>query len=310
MKKNSVIYIAGHTGMVGSAMLRCLKEHGFNNLIVKTSKELNLQNQADTESFFKQEKPDHVFLAAARVGGIMANKTYRAEFIYNNIQIQSNVIHQAWKTKVKSLLFFASSCIYPKNSPQPMSEDFLWSGKLEPTNEPYAVAKLAGISMCRAYNEQYGTRFITAIPSNLYGENDNYDPVQSHLLAALIQKFHLAKINNDPEVILWGTGTPRRELTYVDDAADAALFLMEHESPEEIYNIGLGEDRTISEIAAIIQSIVGFKGKIRYDSSKPDGIQKKLLDVNKISQLGWRCSTALEDGISKTYKAYLKSRNT
>jgi GDP-L-fucose synthase len=307
MNKDAKIYVAGHSGMVGSAVARCLKVHGFNNLGLRTSKELDLTRQSDVERFFRENKPEFVFLAAARVGGIMANNTYRAEFIYINDMIQSNVIHSAWRTGVTKLLFFSSSCVYPRECTQPMKEEYLWTGKLEPTNEPYAVAKLAGMSMCRAYNEQYGTRFISVVPTNLYGPFDNYDPVQSHVMAALIDKFHRAKIQNNPTVTLWGSGTPRRELMYVDDAAEAALFLMQNYVGNEPVNIGLGADRSIRELAESVREIVGYQGDILFDTSKPDGVPQKLLDMSNLHSMGWCAQTPLKPGLMKAYDWYLKS---
>lgn len=307
MNKDAKIYVAGHSGMVGSAVVRCLNAHGFNNLILRTSKELDLTRQADVEHFFYETKPEFVFLAAARVGGIMANNKYRAEFIYTNILIQSNVIHSAWKAGVKKLLFFSSSCVYPRECAQPMREEYLWTGKLEPTNEPYAVAKLAGMSMCRAYNEQYRTHCISVVPTNLYGQNDNYDPEQSHVMAALIDKFHRAKIEKNPAITLWGTGTPRRELMYVDDAAEAALFLMQNYAGNEPINIGLGEDRSIREVAEVVRDIVGYQGDILFDTSKPDGVPQKLLDMSKLHSMGWKAQTSLKQGLTKAYDWYLKS---
>jgi GDP-L-fucose synthase len=307
MDLRSRIYVAGHQGMVGSAVVRRLLEAGFRNLILRTSKELDLTRQAEVEKFFLNETPEYVFLAAARVGGIMANKTYRAEFIYSNLQIQNNVIHNAYQTGVKKLLFFSSSCVYPRMCPQPMKEEYLWSGALEPTNEPYAVAKLAGMSMCRAYNNQYGTHFIFAIPTNLYGPNDNYDPLNSHVMAGLIQKFHGAKIDHDKEVTLWGTGSPKRELMFVDDAADAGLFLMQHYDGDEPLNVGMGEDRTICELASLVKQVVGYEGEIVFDSTKPDGAPRKLVDGSRLHALGWRAQSTLEDGITKAYESYLQS---
>ena len=308
MDPQARVYVAGHRGMVGSAVVSCLQENGFSNLILRTSRELDLTQQAEVVRFFAQEKPEYVFLAAARVGGIMANKTYRAEFIYTNLQIQCNVIHAAWQIGVRKLLFFSSSCVYPRLCPQPMKEEHLWTGSLEPTNEPYAVAKLAGMSMCRAYNEQYGTQFISVIPTNLYGSNDNYDPQQSHVMAALIHKFHLARITGSLQVVLWGTGTPRRELMYVDDAAQAALFLMQSYSGSDPINIGLGEDRAICELASLVAQTVEYRGEIVYDASKPDGVPQKLLDVGRLSAMGWRVQTSLAEGIAKSYEWYLQSQ--
>jgi GDP-L-fucose synthase len=307
MNKAAKIYVAGHSGMVGSAVVRCLNAHGFNNLVLRTSKELDLTRQADVEQHFCETKPEFVFLAAARVGGIMANNTYRAEFIYTNIMIQSNVIHSAWKSGVKKLLFFSSSCVYPRECNQPMKEEYLWSGKLEPTNEPYAVAKLAGMSICRAYNEQYGTHFISAVPTNLYGPFDNYDPEQSHIMAALIDKFQRAKIGNNSTVTLWGTGRPRRELMYVDDAAEAALFLMQNYTGNDPVNIGLGEDYCIQELAGMVREIVGYQGDVLFDTSKPDGVLQKLLDMGNLHSMGWKAQTPLKQGLTMAYDWYLKS---
>jgi len=307
MDRSSRIYVAGHRGMVGSAVVQSLRNTGFDNLILRSSKELDLTRQTDVERFFMEQKPEYVFLAAARVGGIMANKTYRAEFIYNNLQIQNNVLHSSWKVGVNKLLFCSSSCVYPRLCPQPMKEEYLWTGLLEPTNEPYAVAKLAGMSMCSAYNDQYGTCLISVIPTNLYGPNDNYDPQQSHVMAALIQKFHVAKVERSAQVTLWGTGSPRRELMYVGDAANAALFLMERYSDNRPINIGLGEDRTILEIADVVKQIVGYQGKVIFDSDKPDGAPQKLLDVSQIHAMGWKAQVSLTEGIAKAYEWYLQS---
>jgi len=307
MESTSKIYVAGHTGMVGSAMVRLLEKRSFRNLVLRTSRELDLTRQAEVESFFASEQPEYVFDAAARVGGIMANKTYRAEFIYNNMQIQNNIIHSAYTHNVKKLLFFSSSCIYPRICPQPMSEDHLWTGTLEPTNEPYAVAKLAGMSMCRAYNEQYGTQFVSVIPTNLYGPNDNYDPQNSHVMASLIQKFHIAKVRREQSVILWGTGTPRRELMYVDDAVDASVHIMENYAGNDPVNIGIGSDASIRELAETVRDVVGYHGRIEFDASKPDGAPQKLLDVARLSSLQWKSQTSLEQGIKQAYAWYLQS---
>jgi len=293
--------------MVGSAVLRCLRANGFENLTFRTSDELDLTRQADVERFFGDEKPDFVFLAAARVGGIVANKTYRADFIYTNLQIECNVIHAAWKTGVKKLLFFSSSCAYPRFCPQPMKEEHLWTGQLEPTSEPYSVAKLAGMSLCRAYNQQHGANFLSVIPTNLYGPNDNYDPLQSHVMAALIQKFHAAKICGEKKVTLWGTGSPRRELMFVDDAAAASIFLMQNYDGNEPVNIGVGQDRTIRELAEAVRKVVGFDGEVVFDASKPDGAPQKLLDVSRLRDMGWSARTDLKNGITKTYACYLQS---
>lgn len=305
MNKGAKIYVAGHSGMVGSAVVRCLNANGYNNLVLRTSKELNLTRQADVEEFFGEIKPEYVFLAAARVGGIMANNTYRAEFIYTNIMIQSNIIHSAWKSGITKLLFFSSSCVYPRECVQPMQEEYLWTGKLEPTNEPYAVAKLSGMSMCRAYNAQYGVQFISVIPTNLYGQYDNYDPEQSHVIAALIDKFHRAKIEKKPTVTLWGTGTPRRELMYVDEAAEAALFLMQNYTGNEPVNIGLGADCSIRELAELVCEIVGYQGDIQFDANKPDGVKQKLLDMSKLHSMGWKARTPLKQGLTMAYHWYL-----
>jgi GDP-L-fucose synthase len=307
MDKQDRIYVAGHRGMVGSAVVRCLRGKGFENLVLRTSTEVDLTRQSDVEQFFLHEKPDSVFLAAARVGGIVANQTYRAEFIYANLQIQNNVIHSAWKVGVKKLLFFSSSCVYPRLCPQPMKEEYLWTGPLEPTNEPYAAAKLAGMSMCQAYNDQYGTNFLSVIPTNLYGPNDNYDPQQSHVMAALIQKFHIAKITGSKEVTLWGTGSPRRELMFVDDAADASLFLMHNHEGSKPVNIGVGQDRTIRELAELVKQVVGYEGGIVFDTGKPDGAPRKLLDVSCLRDMGWKAQTDMEEGIIKAYDWYLQS---
>jgi len=306
MNKDAKIYVAGHSGMVGSAVVRCLNKQGFNNIVLRTSKELDLIRQVDTEKFFYKIKPEFVFLAAAKVGGIMANITYRAEFIYKNLQIQNNVIHSALRAGVKKLLFFSSSCVYPRRCPQPMKEKHLMTGSLEKTNEPYAMAKLSGMSMCQAYNEQYKTNFISVIPTNLYGPNDNYDFEQSHLIAALIQKFHTAKVNNESEVFLWGTGSPRREIMHVDDAAEASVFLMENYDGTDPINIGLGTDLKIIEIANIISSVIGYNGKICFDVKMPDGTPRKLLDVTKISDLGWESKISMYEGIKNAYQWYLQ----
>jgi len=307
MDKNSKIYVAGHKGMVGSSVIRCLRENGFRNLVFRTSKELDLTRQMDVGEFFRDERPEYVFLAAARVGGIMANAAYRAEFIYTNLQIQNNVIHTAWRVGVKKLLFFSSSCAYPCLSPQPMKEEYLWTGPAEPTNEPYAVAKLAGMSMCQAYNDQYGANFISVIPTNLYGPNDNYDPEQSHVMAALIQKFHTAKMDGKKQVTLWGRGSPRRELMCVDDAADASLFLMQNYNSNEPVNIGVGEDLTIRELAERVKQVVGFEGEIAFDTSRPDGALQKLLDISRLREMGWKAQTPLIEGVAKAYEWYLQS---
>lgn len=302
MEKNSKIYIAGHNGMVGSAIKRKLEEEGYRNLILRSSKELDLRNQSAVATFFQNEKPDYVFLAAAQVGGIVANNTYRADFLYNNLLIEANVIHQSYFNGVKKLMFLGSSCIYPKMAPQPLKEEYLLSGPLEYTNEPYAIAKIAGIKMCDAYRDQYGCNFISVMPTNLYGPNDNYDLNTSHVLPALLRKIHEAKENGDNNVIVWGTGKPRREFLHVDDLANACYFLMQNYNEPGLINIGVGEDITIAELSNMIKSIVGYSGEIIYDSTKPDGTPRKLMDVSKLKSLGWQASIALEDGIRTVYR--------
>ncbi|HEY0434120.1 MAG TPA: GDP-L-fucose synthase [Chitinophagaceae bacterium] len=301
MEKGSKIYVAGHRGMVGSAILRNLQQAGFSNFVVRTSRELDLREQDAVKNFFESEKPDYVFLAAAKVGGIMANNTYRAEFLYDNLMIQNNVIHESYRQGVKKLLFLGSSCIYPKLAPQPLKEEYLLTGLLEPTNEPYAIAKIAGIKLCDAYRAQYGCNFISVMPTNLYGPNDNYDLNNSHVLPALIRKFHEAKEQNAPEVVVWGSGTPRREFLHADDMASACVYLMEHYSEPGLVNIGVGEDLTIAELAEMISDITGYKGKITWDRSKPDGTPRKLMDVSKLTGLGWKASIGLKEGISQVY---------
>jgi GDP-L-fucose synthase len=306
MNPDSRIFVAGHKGMVGSALIRSLERHGYSNLILRSKAELDLTRQADVERFYEQEKPDHVFIAAAKVGGLMANKTYRADFITTNLQIQTNLIHAAWQNGVKKLLFMASSCIYPRECPQPMNEGHLWSGHLEPTNSPYAVAKLAGIEMCRAYHDQHGARFFSVVPCNLYGQNDNYHPENSHVMAALISKVHRAKTEQAPSVMFWGTGTPRRELLYVDDLADASVWLMQHyDSPEPI-NVGLGEDHSIRELIETVCDVLGYTGKLEFDANKPDGVMRKLIDSSRMRALGWRPAISLRAGIAQSYEDYLK----
>src|SRR6186713_3294260 len=302
MDKNDKIYIAGHRGMVGSAIHRRLERDGFENFVFRTSDELDLRDQQAVAEFFIKEKPDYVFLAAAKVGGILANNTYRAEFLYDNLMIQSNVIENAYRQDVEKLLFLGSSCIYPKLAPQPLKEDYLLTGLLEPTNEPYAIAKIAGIKMCDAYRSQYGCNFISVMPTNLYGPNDNYDLKNSHVLPALIRKFHEAKINNQPEVIVWGSGTPRREFLHADDMADACVFLMKNYNEPGLINIGIGEDLSIKELSELIKDITRYNGKIVFDSSKPDGTPRKLLDVSKLIQLGWTASIDLKTGVGSVYK--------
>ena len=346
MKKTSRIYIAGHKGLAGSAILRKLQAEGYINLITRTHEALNLECQRDVKAFFKTETPEYVFLAAAKVGGILANNTFPAEFIYNNLAIQTNVIHSSYLHGVKKLLFLGSSCIYPKHCPQPMKEEYLLSGSLEPTNEPYAIAKIAGIKMCQSYNRQYGTNFISVMPTNLFGPHDNFDLETSHVLPALIRKFHLAKLaaansfdavqkdescsgpipldikaslglagqtithrsKKKPRVTLWGSGTPRREFLHVDDLADACLYLMNSYDESGIINIGVGEDFTIRELAEITAKIVGYKGEIRWDASKPDGPLQKLLDIKRLTQLGWKAKISLEQGIATTYEWYMNPK--
>jgi GDP-L-fucose synthase len=306
MNKDSKIYVAGHRGMVGSAIVRNLKEKGFTNIIGKTSKELDLTRQVDVEAFFEIEKPDYVFLAAAKVGGIHANNTYPAEFIYKNLMIESNIIHSAYKYGVKKLLFLGSTCIYPKMAPQPIKEEDLLSGYLESTNEAYAIAKIAGIELCKFYRRQYGSDFISAMPTNLYGINDNFDLETSHVMPALIRKFHEAKVNGEKEVVMWGTGKPRREFLFVDDLADACVHLIESYSDELHVNIGTGNDIEIRELALLIKDIVGYEGQIINDLSKPDGTPRKLIDVTKLNKLGWKDKVSLEEGIKEVYRWYLE----
>jgi GDP-L-fucose synthase len=307
MDSRAKIYVAGHRGLVGSALVKCLQEGGYSNLIFRTSKELDLRRQADVQAFFTQERPEYVFLAAATVGGILANSTFKAEFIYNNIMIAANVVEASYHTGVKKLLNLGSSCIYPKFAPQPMKEEFLLTGLLEPTNEPYAVAKIAAIKLCRYYNEQYGTDFISVMPTNVYGPGDNFDLTTSHVLPALIRKFHEAKLRKTTSVTIWGSGEPYREFLHVGDLADACVFLMERYGYSEIgefINIGTGTDIRIKDLAMLIRSIVGYQGEIEYDGSKPDGTPKKQLDVSRMGKLGWKASTALDEGIRKTYEFY------
>ena len=302
MNKQDKIYIAGHRGMVGSAILRNLEAAGYSNFVLRTSSELDLRNQQAVADFFEAEKPDYVFLAAAKVGGIIANNTYRADFIYENMMIQSNVIHQAYVHQVKKLLFLGSSCIYPKMAPQPLKEDYLLTGLLEPTNEPYAIAKIAGIKMCDAYRSQYGCNFISVMPTNLYGPNDNYDLKSSHVLPALLRKFISAKNSGAPTVELWGTGSPKREFLHADDLAAACVYLMQTYDAEGLVNIGVGEDVSILELAQLVQKIVGHEGIIKTDPSKPDGTPRKLMDVAKLTALGWKAQISLEEGIQRVYE--------
>lgn len=302
MEKNAKIYVAGHQGMVGSAIIRKLQKEGFTNCVTRSSKELNLIDQHAVADFFASEKPDYVFLAAAKVGGIVANNTYRAQFIYENIMIQSNVIHYSFVNGVKKLLFLGSSCIYPKMAPQPLKEEYLLTGILEPTNEPYAIAKIAGIKMCDAYRSQYGCNFISVMPTNLYGPNDNYDLKNSHVLPALIRKFHTAKVLNAPSVEIWGTGAPMREFLHVDDLADACFSLMEKYNEPGLVNIGVGEDISIKELALLVKKIVDYKGDLKFDTTKPDGTPRKLMDVSKLHAFGWKHKINLEEGISSVYE--------
>ncbi|WP_148908818.1 GDP-L-fucose synthase [Sphingobacterium allocomposti] len=305
MEKEAKIFVAGHRGMVGSAIVRSLEKAGYTHLVKRTSAELDLRNQADVAAFFAEEKPEYVFLAAAKVGGIIANNTYRADFIYENIAIQTNVIHQSYVHAVKKLLFLGSSCIYPKLAPQPLKEDYLLTGTLEPTNEPYAIAKIAGIKMCEAYRAQYGCNFIAAMPTNLYGINDNYHPQNSHVLPALIRRFHEAKEQGLPEVTIWGTGSPLREFLYADDLGEACVFLMENYNEEQFINIGVGEDLSIKQLAEMIKDIVGYHGTVKFDTTKPDGTPRKLMDVSKLHRLGWKHRTSLKVGIALAYQDYL-----
>jgi len=305
VEKQAKIYVAGHRGMVGSAIYRKLKEQGFENIVVRTSKELDLRDQQAVKEFFEAEKPEYVFLAAAKVGGIMANNVYRADFIYENLAIQNNVIHYAHENDAKKLMFLGSSCIYPKMAPQPLKEDYLLTGTLEPTNEPYAIAKIAGIKMVESYRLQYDDNYISVMPTNLYGINDNYHPENSHVLPALIRKFHEAKINNSPTVNIWGSGNPLREFMYADDLADACVFLMENYNDLQFVNIGVGEDISIRDLAELIKEVVGFQGELEFDSSKPDGTPRKLMDVSKLHSLGWKAKTSLKDGIKLAYEDFL-----
>jgi len=316
MDLNEKIYIAGHRGLVGSAIVRQLKERGFTNLLIRTHKELDLTNQAQVQDFFKKEQPDYVILAAAKVGGIHANNTYLADFIYQNMMIEANVINSAYENKVKRLLFLGSTCIYPKAVEQPMREDALLTDVLEPTNEPYALAKIAGIKLCESYNRQHGTDFRSVMPTNLYGVNDNFHPENSHVIPALMQRFHQAKVDNDAEVVVWGTGNAMREFLYVDDMAEASLFVLELD--EKTYqantkpmlshiNVGTGKDVTIREMAETMKEVVGYKGKLTFDTSKPDGAPRKLIDVTRLEKMGWKYSVDLKEGLEKTYRWYLVS---
>lgn len=306
MEKDSKIYIAGHRGMVGSAIHRKLQEKGFHNFVFRTSKELDLRNQQAVSDFFQTEKPEYVFLAAAKVGGIIANNTYRADFLYENLAIQNNVIHSAYETSVKKLMFLGSSCIYPKLAPQPLKEEYLLSGFLEETNEPYAIAKIAGIKLCEAYRTQYGCDFISVMPTNLYGPNDNYDLKNSHVLPAMIRKFHEAKVSNNESVTLWGTGSPMREFLHADDLAEACAYLMENYSEPQFINVGTGTDITIKELAETVSKIVGFEGRLVWDTTKPDGTPRKLMDISKLHEQGWKHTIDLQEGISLAYQDFLE----
>lgn len=318
MRAESKIYIAGHRGLVGSALVRRLKAKGYHNLVTRTHAELDLTNQTAVCDFFAKEKPEYVFLAAARVGGIVANNSYPAEFIYSNLSIQNNVIHSAWENDVKRMIFLGSSCIYPKECPQPIKEEYLLTGPLETTNRPYAIAKIAGVEMCHAYNRQYQTKYLAAMPTNLYGPGDSYDLNNSHVLPALIRKMHEAKMSGSPEVILWGSGTPKREFLYVEDLADALVFLITLDEASyaklitptawPMINIGAGEDSTIRELAEVIADVVGYQGTFKQDTSKPDGTMRKVLDVSKIQSFGWKAETGLKEGIARTYKNFVESQ--
>jgi GDP-L-fucose synthase len=310
VNKTDKIYVAGHRGMVGSAIVRKLQKEGFNNLLLRTSSELDLRNQVAVQEFMLEEKPDYVFLAAAKVGGILANNTYRAEFIYDNIMIQSNLIHASYLNGVKKLLFLGSSCIYPKMAPQPLKEDYLLTGELEYTNEPYAIAKIAGIKMCDSYRAQYGCNFISVMPTNLYGPNDNYSLQNSHVLPALIRKFHEAKLKNEPAVVMWGTGNPRREFLHADDLADACFFLMQQYNEPGLINIGTGEDITIKDLALMVKDVVGYTGNIEHDLSKPDGTPRKLMSVDKLHSLGWKARIDLREGIEAVYREFAQKHAT
>jgi GDP-L-fucose synthase len=309
MEQADKIYIAGHRGMVGSGLERKLRKEGHNNIITRTSNELDLRNQQAVNDFFEKEKPAYVILAAAKVGGIHANNTYRAEFIYDNLMIEANVIHAAYLNKVTKLLFLGSSCIYPKMAPQPLKEEFLLSGYLEPTNQPYAIAKIAGIEMCDSYRAQYGCNFISAMPTNLYGTNDNYHPENSHVLPAILRRIILAKKNNDPSVTIWGTGKPRREFLHVDDLAEACYFLLQNYNEQGLVNIGSGRDNSIKELAELIVEEVGYYGQLVFDTSKPDGTPRKLMDTSKINKMGWSAKINLLDGVSKTIKEFITSNH-
>ena len=307
MEKEAKIYIAGHNGMVGSAIKRQLEKKEYSNITARSSKELDLRNQQAVFNFFAEEKPEYIFLAAAKVGGIVANNTYRAAFLYDNLMIESNIIEAAYRNNVKKLMFLGSSCIYPKMAPQPLKESYLLTGPLEETNEPYAIAKITGIKLCEAYRDQYGCNFISAMPTNMYGKGDNYHPQNSHVLPALIRRFHEAKANNAPSVTIWGTGTPLREFLYADDLAEACLFLMEKYDGKELVNVGSGKELSIKDLAETIKEVVGYHGAILFDHTKPDGTPRKLMDVSKLASLGWKYHTELKEGIALAYQDFLKS---
>jgi len=304
MEKSAKIFVAGHRGMVGSAIVRGLRENNFQNIITRGSSELDLRNQLAVDSFFQLEQPEYVFLAAAKVGGILANNLYRAEFLYDNLLIESNIIHAAYKYKTRKLLFLGSSCIYPKMAPQPLKEEYLLTGLLEPTNEPYAIAKITGIKLCEAYRDQYGCNFISAMPTNLYGQGDNYHPQNSHVIPGLIRRFHEAKVNHHDRVEIWGSGQPLREFLYVDDLAAACLFLMENYDGKLFVNIGTGTDLSIKNLAELIKEVVGFEGSIDFDATKPDGTPRKLMDVTRLSEMGWQSTISLKEGLKKTYQFF------
>jgi GDP-L-fucose synthase len=309
MKKSSKIYVAGHNGMVGSAIVRKLRSSGFDNLLLRSRQELDLTEQSSVRTFLQSERPDFIFVAAAKVGGIHANNTYRAEFIYQNLMIEANLIHAASLAGVERLLFLGSSCIYPRDCPQPIKEEYLLTGPLEETNEPYGIAKIAGIKLCESYNRQYGTRYFSVMPTNLYGPNDNYDLANSHVLPALIRKAHEAKLRGDPEIVIWGTGTPKREFLHVDDLADACVFMMERDIGDGLYNIGSGEEVTIRELALIVAQEIGFAGQLVFDKSKPDGTPRKLMDISKAKAMGWKSSIKLRDGIRMTTHSFATPSN-
>ena len=305
LTKHAKIYVAGHNGMVGSAIVRDLQSKGYTNMVTRSRSELNLLDQAAVHQFLKTEQPDYIFMAAAKVGGIHANNSYRADFIYENLTVQANIIHGAYLAGIKNLCFLGSSCIYPRDCPQPIIEEYLLTGTLEPTNEPYAIAKIAGIKLCESYNQQYGTQYVSVMPTNLYGPNDNYDLNNSHVLPALIRKAHEAKLQGDLKLVVWGSGKPMREFLYVDDMASACVFLMENNINDGIYNVGTGTDVTIKELAETVMNVVGFKGEIVFDTTKPDGTPRKLLNVGRLKTLGWQAHTSLKDGIAKAYTDFL-----